>query len=564
VTVGPPPLLVPAAEVRPALAGCDGSVVSSIAIRTYPPSETTAAERAAAAATDAVGIDRRSTRAYVIRAYVLLHEGENCTEALRAESERLLRAQRFVASASVTTSADGPERVRVRVDVVEEAAWTAGARARGARPVAAHVGSQNVRGRGITTVVGFEQELGYREGYSLLLGQSGALGRPALADAEYQLRPLGELWRVTYSEPVLTAGQRQTFHAGAVQESGFPTLVRGGPPDVVVRTRRAAYHAGWIRQVGNSRPGGLVALGGLLVMGTHIESGTSLAIQSDSGLLPTTDNTLVGMYRPHANGRIGVITGVRSLSFRTVRRFETLRAVQDVATGFDTDVLLAPSMNRSSGARDHLVAGNLFFGRSGPTSYRSLKLRAEGRRTGRAEPWEGVVASARISSHRLVSPTRTRILTATAATVQNLSFPAQLTFRDHEGGLAGFPEGGDAGGTRAVLRLEERRLLPWLSRRVGLATSWFADAGQLWAGDVPYGRNSPVRGSLGVSFIASYPATSKRMYRVDLAVPVNPGPGDARFVVRFLTGDRTGVFWSEPRDVSRARASATPVPLVRW
>jgi hypothetical protein len=51
---------------------------------------------------------------------------------------------------------------------------------------------------------------------------------------------------------------------------------------------------------------------------------------------------------------------------------------------------------------------------------------------------------------------------------------------------------------------------------------------------------------------------------VDFAVPVNPGPGDAKFVIRFLSGDRTGTFWAEPHDVTRARASAGPNSLIRW
>lgn len=554
----------PPAEIRQALAGCDGSQVSRILIYTHRPAERTAAERATAAATDALGVEHRYTRAHVIRAYLLLHEGEPCTERRRQDSERLLRAQRFVASASVTTLPDGPGRVRVRVDVVDELPWIASARARGARLDALRVGTQNLAGRGITLVLGGARERGYRTGHSVLVGQSGALGRPALADAEWQLRPLGSAWRFGYTEPFLADGQRDAWYIGAAQEIGYPSLVRPAAPDAVVRTRRAAYHAGWIRRVRAPRDDGAVTLGGLVVMGTAIASGSSLAVRSDRGLIDIADSTLFGAYRPHANGRVGVLAGLRLLRFRTVTRIETLRAEQDVASGVEMDALVAPSVNRSAGARDLLLAASLYVGQSGPTSFVSFKARAEGRRTGRDAAWEGVVGSARFSWYRLTSSARTRVFTATVSSVQNLAFPTQLTFRDPEGGLVAHPDGHDAGGARAVLRLEERRLLPWLSRRAGLATAWFADAGQLWAGDVPYGRQSPVRGSLGLSLIASYPATSKRMYRLDLAVPVNPGPGATRLVLRMMTGDRTGVWWLEPRDVARARASAASTTLLRW
>jgi hypothetical protein len=557
----PPP---PPAEVRPALAGCDGSLVSRITIRTYRPSERTAAERAAAATSDAIGLDHRATQPFVIRAYLLLHEGEPCTERLRLDSERQLRAQPFVASASVTAVPDGPNSVQIRVSVVDELPWTASARASTSGLDALRLGSQNVAGRGLTAAVGAERGRGYRSGYSLGLGQAGALGRPAYADAEWQRRPLGGAWRVTYAEPYFANDQRNAFHGGYAQETLFATLVRAGTQDAVVRTRRAAYHAGWIKRLGAVRSDGRVALGGLMLMGTTVTSSATLALRGDDGLIPTDDSSLVGRHRPHANGRVGVLGGLRKLRFQTFTRLETLRAEQDVASGFELDALVAPSVNRSALARDLLVASDVYLGRSGPTSFVALKMRTEGRRTGRDEAWEGIVGSARLSWHRLVSPTRTRVFTATVSALQNLAFPAQLTFRDPEGGLVAFPEGSDAGGARAVLRLEERRLLPWLSRRAGLATGWFVDAGQIWAGDVPYGANSVLRGSVGISLIGSYPATSKRMYRVDLAVPINPTARDARLVLRMTAGDRTGVFWAEPLDVARARASATPIALVRW
>ncbi len=539
-------------------------MVSRIDIRTYRPSERTAADRAAAATTEAVGLEHRRTSAFVIRAYLRLREGEVCTEQRRRESAQLLRAQRFVASAAVTAAPDETGGVRIFVDVVDEVPIVGSVRFRGLNPSAASIGTQNLGGRGVTAVVGADHQPGYRFGTRVLFGQSGALGRPALADAEWQRRPLGSLWRVQYAEPFLTVGQLDAVQFSASQEAGFPTLVRPGAEDVVVRTNRMAYHAGWVRRIEGVRVGRLVGLAGVMLMGTDIRPDADLFLRTDSGLVATYDSTIVGRYRPHANGRLGVVSGLRYLTFRTVRRFETLRAEQDIASGFEIDGLIAPSFNRSDGARDILAAGDIYLAMGGTSSFVAFKARAEGRVTGRNESVEGVVGSARLSWLRLSSSTRTRIVTITAATMQNLAFPAQLTFRDHEGGLLAFPEGSDAGATRAVLRVEERRLLPWLSRRAGLATGWVADVGQIWAGDAPFGVSSPLRGSVGVSLFAAYPVTSKRTFRLDLAIPVNPGPGDARFVVRMLSGDRTGVFWSEPHDVSRARAAAGPVSLTRW
>lgn len=559
----PPPVIAEKSDVVQA-AGCDGSIVTRIEIRTYRPSEQTAADRAAAATTDAVGLEHRYTRAYVIRAYLRLKEGEPCTEQRRLESARLLRAQRFIASASVTTVPDGEGRVRVRVSVVDELPWVASATVRGFTPSSLRFGSQNLGGRGVTAVVGVERDPGYRPGFRALVGQWGALGRPSLADAEWQRRTLGSLWRLGYSEPFLTDGQTSALHVSALRETAYPTLVRPGDEDVVVQTQRAAYNAGWVRRVRGGETGRLVGLGGVMLMATDIRPGELLSLRTDSGLVSTNDSTLVGRYRPHANGRIGVVSGVRYLTFKTVQRYETLRAEQDIASGVELDALVGPSINQSRGARDLLIATDLYLGVAGASSFTTFKIRGEGRMTGREDKWEGIVGSALFSWFKLTSPTRTRIVSLSGAVAQNLAFPAQLTFRDHEGGLLAFPGGSEGGAARAVLRIEERRLLPWLSRRAGLATGWVVDAGQIWEGDAPFGVTTPLRGSVGLSLLGSYPVTSKRLYRVDFAVPINPGPRDAKFVIRFLSGDRTGTFWAEPHDVTRARANAGPNSLIRW
>ncbi len=559
----PPPVVAEVLALQQA-ATCDGSVVSRIEFRSYKPSLQTAAERAAAATTDAVGLEHARTHAFVIRAYLRFQEGDPCTEQKRRESERLLRAQRFISSASVQTFPDGEGRVRVRVSVVDELPFVGSVRVRGFTPSAVTIGSMNWAGRGITAVVGAEHEPGYRAGGRILVGQSGAFGRPALADAEWQRRTLGSLWRATYAEPFLTAGQSSALHASVLRETAYPTLLRPGEPDVVVRTQRAAYNAGWVRRVRGGASDRLVGLGGIMVMGTEIQTDAVLSIRSDSGLMATDDSSLFGRYRAHANGRVALISGLRYLRFKTVQRYETLRAEQDLASGVELDALVGPSINQSAGARDLLIAADLYLGAAGTTSFTTFKVRAEGRITGRDDVWEGIVGSALFSWFKLTSPTRTRILSLSGAAVQNLAFPAQLTFRDHEGGLLAFPDGGEGGAARAVLRLEERLLLPWLSRRAGLATGWVVDAGRIWKGDAPFGATTPLRGSLGISLLGSYPVTSKRLYRVDFAVPINPGPGDAKFVIRFLSGDRTGTFWAEPPDVTRARASTGPNSLIRW
>jgi hypothetical protein len=97
---------------------------------------------------------------------------------------------------------------------------------------------------------------------------------------------------------------------------------------------------------------------------------------------------------------------------------------------------------------------------------------------------------------------------------------------------------------------------------VGLAL--FSEGGRLW-GDpsVPYAVSTPWRGAVGVSVLAAVPPRSRRLWRVDFAVPVGTDP-QRRFEIRLSSVDRSRVFWDEPRDVLSARERTAPTSLFTW
>ena len=101
---------------------------------------------------DAAGMQHVPTRPEVIRAYLRVQVGSRCTEVDRSESERLLRAQRFIASATVRAVPDGPG---TRPDSSSRW-WTncrrssAGA-SRARRSSQLLLGTQNLDGRGLTS-----------------------------------------------------------------------------------------------------------------------------------------------------------------------------------------------------------------------------------------------------------------------------------------------------------------------------------------------------------------------------------------------------------------------------
>jgi hypothetical protein len=58
-----------------------------------------------------------------------------------------------------------------------------------------------------------------------------------------------------------------------------------------------------------------------------------------------------------------------------------------------------------------------------------------------------------------------------------------------------------------------------------------------------------------VALLAAVPPRSRRVWRVDFAVPLRSTAG-AQFGVRLSYEDRTRAFWREPNDVHRNRERA--------
>ena len=93
-----------------------------------------------------------------------------------------------------------------------------------------------------------------------------------------------------------------------------------------------------------------------------------------------------------------------------------------------------------------------------------------------------------------------------------------------------------------------------ITRKADWAVALFANAGKIWAGDVPYGTNSALRAAVGVSLLSAFPAGGKRLYRVDIAIPVNPD--GAKFELRFSSSDETHSIWRQPNDLAIAHSAA--------
>ena len=475
-----------------------------------------------------------------------------------------MRSQTFIASAAIYVIPEGPGRVSLQVEIVDEFPVFLGGSIRHGSVASIILGTQNLGGRGLLTSVRLSRGFAYRAGFGVRLAQYGAFGRPGVVALEADREQHGDRLRLEVAEPFLTDRQRSAFHFSAGAVSTLATLMPPSGTEVALYTRRAFWDAGFARRIGSAVPGRTVGILGAAIIGEDIRVGDEVVIVSPSGLVPAPDSALVARYHAFGVARVAAVGGVRQLRYLTVRGVNAVRAAQDVGIGMQLGALAGPSVWASRGGGDLFIASDFYAGGGGENSFFTTRILAEARGNHESMRWDGVVASARFSWYNRTSDHWATFANVEGATIQRLAFPAQLSFRDADGGVRGFADADAAGGQRAVARVERQLRFPQATMPVDLAVAMFADAGKLWAGDAPYGVTSPVRCALGFSVLGAYPSGGKRTYRLDFAFPLNPENHGSKFEIRFSSSDRTVGVWAEPRDVARNRTGAMPATLLKW
>jgi len=140
-------LAVAQRTIRPA-DSCDGKIVSKIVITPRDPSFL-AVPRPLRAVARAVGVIHTTSTRQTISRFLLVGVGERCTEKHRAESERILRLQPFLADATVRAVPDGADGVRIDVETIDEIPTVADMRVRNGRASQFRFGNGNVGGQGL-------------------------------------------------------------------------------------------------------------------------------------------------------------------------------------------------------------------------------------------------------------------------------------------------------------------------------------------------------------------------------------------------------------------------------
>jgi hypothetical protein len=559
------PDYVPAQDTARVVSPCDGRVVHTIDIRPRTPyyAGYGGQWRPLADALTAVHV---VTRPDVIRSFLALHVGEPCTELRRSESERILRAQPFLAEVRVTAYDDDAGGVRVVIATADEISLVGGLGLRSQSPhfLGARLGEGDFGGQGIRVVGAWANGLGLRDRYAGRVTDYAILGRPYQLTLEGTRDVLGGNWSATFVHPFFTDLQRIGWIAEAGEGRTYVTFLNAAttlPPSLDLR-RHFAQIGGVARVQGG--PGHL-ALFGFSVSGEREAPGDQpIVLPRSGGVRPDTIPGLVARYARLDVARVNAIAGVRDIRFLRVRGFDALSGEQDLRLGTEIGALAGRSVSAlGASADDALLASGVYTGTGAANFLIAMQAAGEARDDIRSGEWDDILVAGRGAVYWKPSPVHTLVLSEEYSLGLDQRLPFVLTFADPRGGVRGFEGSRVAGGERSVTRLEERWLLGPVKRIAELGIAGFADMGRIWAQGVPFGVNSPTAVGVGFSVLAAVPVHSKRLWRIDFAFPVTRDP-NARFRLRFSTTDGSGRFYVEPRDIALARAQSVPIQIFQY
>ena len=539
---------------------CAGQHIEQVMIYTEAP--TVASLRRVPVVANIAHTIHETTQPSVVERFLLFRAGDRCQELRRAESERILRAQPFIADADVFVVESDSGTVDVEVRTIDETAMVLGGSVRARSPVISGVllGNANLGGQGVYVSGAWRTGDGFRDGFAGRLIDNQFLGRTLIAGIEGERRPIGGSWRVFAGRPFFTDLQRTAWRARAGESYALMQLRRPDRTRPGVELRRRYYELGAIGRVGVP---GRLGLFGVSVTGDDETPGTRLLIP-DSGMLRDL-GPAPRPYEPHRMSRVNVLLGIRDIEFVRRRALDAITATQDVPLGVQVGLQIGRSSPILGAVEDdYFLAGDLYAGvsRSERATTR-LQMQLQGRRAAGVSEWDGVLSTGRLTHQMKFSMAQVDEFVLEWAGGYRIRTPFQLLLGVPESGVRGYERSTFAGGQRVVARYEHRYSYGAVRKLGDLALAGFIDAGRQWAGDVPFGVTTPVKGSLGVSLLASVPARSARVWRADLAFPLSRG-SRSWVTLRFTNTDRTAFVFRDARDVATGRESTVPSSIFAW
>lgn len=557
------PAALPAQSLEGTPVACKGQTISRIEVHTRPPFEIEGSKVQQWLAREVTQLHSTTNPEIVLR-FLALKTGESCTELRRSESERILRAQPYLADASVRAIPDENGTVAISVVTVDEVSLVLGGGGSARPPYLRgfRLGEANLMGEAISLKGDWRYNSDFPDAFTARLADYQLFGRPYQLHLDWARRERGQDWGMELSHPFLTDLQRVSWRTTAGLRDGYVRFRRLDGTSLFLPFSRTYGDVGGVVRVG--RPGRVALLGASVSYEREMPGETPVALQPTRELAPMPGTPLSGRYQSHRTSRINALFGVRDVSFLQVSGFETLDGLQDMRKGVEIATLFGRGIRSlGEGEHDMFVSADVYTGFGSERAFTGIEVQVEARKPEEINDWDGLLASGRAAAY--FKPANRHTLTGdvewSAGWRQRIPF--QLTLADRDGGPLGYRRSYLAGGRRIVTRLEDRIYLGRLKQFVSLGVAPFVNTGQLWAGDAPFGSNTGVKVSTGISLLASVPPRSQRLWRLDLAFPLNPDYG-AKWWFRLSSHNYTRMFWKEPNDVARNRERAIPTSIFNW
>jgi len=498
------------------------------------------------------------TRPPAIEPFVLLEEGDRCDDFARAESERMLRAQPYLADATVRAVDDSAGGVRIEVETVDDVRPIVSLGVAGGSVTSLKLGSANLGGNGIYVAGDWERGSALRDGFGLRAEEYTVFNSQIRGTLNLERNTVGNDYYAVLTRPFYTSFQRTAWEVDFRDAETFAGFYRPDTTRLSLGVNRRQANAAAVARVG---PAGVGFLAGGLLSYEHADPAPGgVVVSREHGVQPDTgDKSVVGRYPGLDRTRLGAVLGLRALSFMKAYAFDALEGPQDVGRGVQAVTVVGRGVG--SGREGLFLTGNVYTGVGTPRSFVGLQTILEVNRFG--SDWENAVVSGRLAWYARPTRRQTQVLSLEYAAAWRDAVPYQLDLYEKRFGLRGFAGSGAPGARRAVVRAERRLILRGIGEYLGLGTGLFADAGKMWAGKVPYGETTSARGSLGISLLGAVPRSSRLLGRLDLAVPVTKDPRADRYDVRFTIARAGRSFWSDPRDLTPARRAAPLADIFR-
>lgn len=543
---------------------CKGQIISRIEVHTRPPFEIAGSKVQQRLARRVTQL-HATTNPEIIRHFLALEPGEPCTELRRSESERILRAQPYLAGASVVAFPDENGTVSISVQTVDEVSLILGGGGSSRSPYLRgfRLGEANLMGEAMSLSGDWRYNADFPDAFTMRFTDYQLAGRPYQLHLDVARRERGPDWGVEASHPFLTDLQRVSWRTTAGSRDGYIRFRRLDGTSLFLPFGREYGDIGGVGRIG--RPGRIALIGASLSYERELPGPTPLAMMElTKHFEPAPGTPLAGRYESHRTTRINALFGVRDVSFMQVSGFESLDGFQDMRTGVEVATLIGNGIEALGGTEhDVFVSSDVYAGFGTPKAFGGIEVRAEGRKPEGGAEWDGLLASSRAAVYLKPAERNTILADVEWSAGWRQRIPFQLSFAEKDGGPFGYRGSALAGGRRLVTRLEDRIYLGRLSQYASIGFAPFMNTGELWAGDAPFGSTTGMKFSTGISLLASIPQKSQRLWRLDLAFPIQPEYG-AKWQLRLTSYNFTRMFWKEPNDVARNRERAIPTSIFNW